>query len=1137
MSSALLAKLKVKPVPKPKLSIDVVIPVAAKKEEVAIKTVIVDKRAENLIDRQAILARIRDSQFKQPKVSKPTEIIIKPPTVVELDILKPKQKAKKIKKKIKLVQKNDIEELPNQPLESKIGLEEEEKKPDAVEDVENIEVIQDGGPMVIKLKKKRVEKLKLVQEGPMSMVIIGDTPLNERITPPKPKVLIRSSDYYLNNRQIFVNFISSLFAPYKEQLSNDKKTFSCESRKNKEISLLTHQKIVRDYINLYTPYRGLLLYHGLGSGKTCSSIAIAEGIKTSKEIIIMTPASLRRNYLEQLKECGDSMFKKNQYWEFVNTRTNPEFIEPLKNALSLSEEYITRQGGAFLVNMKKPSNFDDLNPEQKFILENQLNEMIRFKYKFINYNGLRKDTLDALTINNTINPFDNKVVIIDEAHNFVSRIVNKLSRGINLSTRLYEYLMNAQNVRIVLLSGTPIINYPNEIAILFNILRGKIKTFTFKLNISSDRKINQESIEELFLKKLNTRRLLDYIQYKPTNTTLVVTRNPFGYISSYNRGIYQGVNLNEGGDMNDEEFVRIVTKVLKDENIEVQKGPNSVKVDYYKALPDTLDDFKNYFINLQDNTLKNMDLFKKRILGLTSYFSDIEELMPKYLKSRDFKVIRIPMSSFQFGEYEKARSSERKQEDRNARKKKKSKRGPQGQDIFEDATSTYRIFSRAFCNFVFPTQIVRPMPKDGETLEDAAKKEADEDILDNASNEERIQNVDGRYDADDTNELEEEDREKKDDSYETRINQALEMLWRQRERFLTPDALETYSPKFLTILQNIENPEHRGLNLIYSQFRTLEGIGIMKLVLMANGFAEFKIRKNDAGIWRIDINEDDIGKPTFALYTGTETYEEKEIVRNIFNSEWKYVPSSLVEQLERNSSNNFYGEIIKVLMITSSGAEGIDLKNVRYVHLTESYWHPVRLEQVIGRARRICSHSNLPVELQTVEVFLYLMTFTPEQINSEGSRELRLKDVSKFDRTTPITSDEALYETSNIKAEITKTIMKAVKESAIDCTLISKSKKENLQCFSFTGANPNAFSYSPALTEDQQDSETVVNRRFEKIKFVALTILGTKYAFDKITNNLYDFDSYDSGRPILVGNLEIVNDADTGERMYKINPI
>ena len=70
---------------------------------------------------------------------------------------------------------------------------------------------------------------------------------------------------------------------------------------NNQFSLLTHQKIVRDYLNLFTPYRGLLLYHGLGSGKTCSSIAIAEGMKDNKKIIVMTPASLRRNYIEELK--------------------------------------------------------------------------------------------------------------------------------------------------------------------------------------------------------------------------------------------------------------------------------------------------------------------------------------------------------------------------------------------------------------------------------------------------------------------------------------------------------------------------------------------------------------------------------------------------------------------------------------------------------------------------------------------------------------------------------------------------------------------------------------------------------------------------------------------------------------------
>jgi len=85
------------------------------------------------------------------------------------------------------------------------------------------------------------------------------------------------------------------------------------------------------------------------------------------------------------------------------------------------------------------------------------------------------------------------------------------------------------------------------------------------------------------------------------------------------------------------------------------------------------------------------------------------------------------------------------------------------------------------------------------------------------------------------------------------------------------------------------------------------------------------------------------------------------------------------------------GEIIKVLMITAAGSEGINLRNTRYVHLMEPYWHPVRLEQVIGRARRICSNKDLPIELQTVEVFLYLMIFTAEQLNSDEAIELKVK--------------------------------------------------------------------------------------------------------------------------------------------------
>ena len=163
-----------------------------------------------------------------------------------------------------------------------------------------------------KIKTKKIRLGKRITEGAITelalqkeeespnqdeeQIQISDKIIVPRIPKHEPKVLIRASSYYMNNRQFFINFINSLFEPYREQILHDIANVSCE-RKDKDFSLLIHQKIVRDYINHYSPYRGLLLYHGLGSGKTCSSIAIAEGLKTSKKIIIMTPASLRTNYI------------------------------------------------------------------------------------------------------------------------------------------------------------------------------------------------------------------------------------------------------------------------------------------------------------------------------------------------------------------------------------------------------------------------------------------------------------------------------------------------------------------------------------------------------------------------------------------------------------------------------------------------------------------------------------------------------------------------------------------------------------------------------------------------------------------------------------------------------------------------
>ena len=975
-------------------------------------------------------------------------------------------------------------------------------------------------------------------------MVITDAAVRERLPRARPPGVI-VSNYYMNNREKFINFINQLFMRYHEEISSQKEQLSCDPSSKSDFSLLTHQKIVRDYLNIYTPYRGLLLYHGLGSGKTCSSISIAEGLKTHKNIIVMTPASLRRNYVEELKKCGDDIYKKNQFWEFIPIQSAADpMIQTLSAILTLSREFITRQKGAWLVNVKKPANYESLNRDERTSLDEQLNAMIEVKYTFLNYNGMRMSNLKTLSADFSKNPFSDHVVIIDEAHNFISRIVNKLKRKDTLPMRLYNMLMQAENIKIILLSGTPVINYPNEVAVIFNILRGYIKTWKIPLQIGSQAKIDKKVLEQLFAGV----NILDYIDYNDSSRVLTITRNPFGFVNVNERGEYVGVvKIAPEGDssyISDTDFERLILAALRGRDINVT--PGSITIENHKALPDGLDAFRSYFIDAETGNVKNINMFQRRILGLASYFrSAQEQLMPAYEKSVNFRVVRIPMSDHQFAAYEKAREAERKLE-----KKSKSKRpakgkggagaaGGGGDDIYEDAVSTYRIFSRLFCNFVFPTEIHRPLPKEGEDVEGAINDGANEEDVDAIRAEERTGNLNGEHTSDDIEEMTESIAKKVDATYSKRIDLALSKLESGKQRYLTKlqdgGELQNFSPKFLSMLENIQDPHHSGLHLVYSQFRSLEGIRIFSMVLDANGFARFRIKKDASNSWVWDIRDEDKGKHMYALYTGTETDEEREIIRNIFNSTWEYVPANIKQQLQQKSGNNFMGEIIKVLMITASGAEGINLRNVRWVHITEPYWQPVRIEQVIGRARRICSHNDLKDEkLRTVNVMLYIMTFTPQQMADDSSLQLRINDVSKKNAQQPLSTDEALFEISSIKEEINHQLLLAIKQASIDCVIHRDSaSKEKLKCFTFGSVTSNKFAFSPAIENEESDAASARNTKQTTLKLVSMEMKiageNKQFAYDKITNIVYDWGSYlvakeVGGEPLVVG--KIVKNAD-----------
>ena len=1298
---------------------------------------VVDQRDVSKIDRKAIMERL---------MSKNAFSIVKPRVPAQMSAIVEEPDEEPLPKKLgKIVLEEEAEgekdkEEEEEPKEKVVAI----KKPKHKAEGDRAE--GDRAEQGDKTKGDKIVKIKKpLDQGPSDKVDINTAKINgmaviDRI-PKTGAVVTRASPFYMNNRKAFIEKLGPLFADYKPE---DAEKASCDRGPTTDFKLMNHQRVVREYLNVYSPYRGLLLYHGLGSGKTCSSIAIAEGLKSHNHIYVMTLASLKMNFFTEMKSCGDELYKRKQFWEFVSTDGKPDDVAILSKALSLPIEYIRKRKGAWLQNITKEPNFDELADSDQKAVDEQIDAMIRSKYTDINYNGLNRAKLDALTHGNSRNPFDNSTVIIDEAHNFVSRIVNKMGDKKSISYRLYEYLMSATNARIVLLSGTPIINYPNEIGILFNILRGYIKTWMFPVKLTGEgkEKPSRENIVNWFEREgFNT---YDYVEYSGDKVT--ITRNPFGFINVVGRPAekgkkkggtksdvkkknkislkikpasskknntkktdinkpftvnhhlvdvnpldaeledetsetselrrehmgpngddfklrggassetnnnavllgggafeeYRGVKFDATGNISDEDFVKHVTQILGKRGLEVSE--KAVKLINHKALPDDSKAFLSLFVELDSNEMKNQSVFQRRILGLTSYFRNANpELLPEFVPSKNDDVYhfeRVEMSDYQFGLYEEIRSIESKKEKQN--KKNKAKQEKQGVESLFKIASTYRIASRTCCNFAFPETIERPKnskgeygvgeedigePEDegeakkkklgkkggskkdevepGEELEEAeikvdeseapvvlktikikrpkanqtkkapepevlepevdkesnavveAEEEAKEEEEDEAEEEEEVEKEsdeeeeeeakeEDEVEKEESDEDEEEDEEsgdeedeapeisqKDDTTFAARVNNALKALKKDQSKYLSPEGLRTYSPKFLRILKNIQDKDHQGLHLVYSQFRTLEGIGILKVVLEANGFAEFKIAKTGDS-WDIVDQPDSEGKPRFALYTGTETAEEKEIIRNIYNSAWSTVPASIVSKIkDQGIENNFMGEAIKIFMITSSGAEGINLKNTRYVHIVEPYWHMVRLNQVIGRARRLCSHQDLPEELRTVQVFLYLAVLSEAQAKDEKHIELRLRDISKltkksatggstvslYDRylkmldPTPavVTTDQMLLENALVKDRVNSQILHAVKETAMDCALYKKGNaEENMVCYTFGKVKSNAFGSNPDLDKDIA-AKDVVEVAAKTLKLSEITVQGKKYAFDKVTKELYDYDDYESG--------------------------
>jgi ribosomal protein L32E len=224
------------------------------------------------------------------------------------------------------------------------------------------------------------------------------------------------------------------------------------------------------------------------------------------------------------------------------------------------------------------------------------------------------------------------------------------------------------------------------------------------------------------------------------------------------------------------------------------------------------------------------------------------------------------------------------------------------------------------------------------------------------------------------------------------------------------EALYNSSPKFIRIIFNILKT--KGTVMIYSNYVEMEGLQLLKIYLSFFGFIGMDEDKElDKTKLSIQTKLSKDGLRWCEFHGGIER-ETRRLNKEIFNK-----------------SDNKYGNYCKIIMISPAGAEGINLNNVRQVHILEPYWNEVRIEQVIGRALRYCQHKDLPMEERRVDIFRYKM------VRTNGK----------------ITTDEKMEDISRKKNNLLLSFIEAIKEAAVDCELF---KAHNMmgskyKCFQF----------------------------------------------------------------------------------------
>ena len=220
-----------------------------------------------------------------------------------------------------------------------------------------------------------------------------------------------------------------------------------------DFKLREQQIIPTNFLSPDTPYKGLLIMHGTGTGKTCTAISIAEQFKeqvtkyNTKIYVLTSGPNIKENFKSELLFCTGETYLKNK--ELIKQMSTAEQDREGKIAIYNALQYYKIL--SYKTFYKKV--LGEKIAEKKIIG----NEKIKTSYRKTDEGDFEREVvIDRIT------SMDNSILIVDEAHNLT---------GNEYGEAIKKILRNSKNLRLILLSATPMKNLADDIIDILNFLR------------------------------------------------------------------------------------------------------------------------------------------------------------------------------------------------------------------------------------------------------------------------------------------------------------------------------------------------------------------------------------------------------------------------------------------------------------------------------------------------------------------------------------------------------------------------------------------------------------------------------------------------------------------------------------------